>query len=63
MNELIGDRELLYEAMVRNLYGLGSILKKKFALLQVAYTAFMLALVLGVTSFIGVFVWILQQAA
>lgn len=63
MNELIGDRELLYETMIRNIYGLGSVLKKKFALLQVAYTAFMLALVLGVTSFIGVFVWILQQAA
>ena len=63
MNELIGDRQLLYETMVRNIYGLGSVLKKKFALLQVAYTAFMLALVLGVTSFIGVFIWILQQAA
>jgi hypothetical protein len=62
MNELIGDRELLYETMIRNIYGLGSVLKKKFALLQVAYTAFMLALVLGVTSFIAVFVWILQQA-
>lgn len=62
MNELIGDRELLYETMIRNIYGLGSVLRKKFALLQVAYTAFMLALVLGVTSFIGVFIWILQQA-
>lgn len=62
MKELIEDRELLYETMIRNIYGLGSVLKKKFALLQVAYTAFMLALILGVSSFIGVFVWILQQA-
>ena len=48
--------------MIRNIYGLGSVLRKKFALLQIAYTAFMLALILGVFSFIGVFIWILQQA-
>jgi hypothetical protein len=53
---------LLYDTMIRNVHGLGSVLKKKFALLQIAYTAFMLALILGVTSFLGVFVWILQQA-
>ena len=62
MFELIEDRAVLYEAMIRNIYGLGSVLQKKFALLQVAYSAFMLALVLGVFSFIGVFVWILQRA-
>jgi hypothetical protein len=59
---LMGDRELLYETMIRNIYGLGKVLKTKFALLQVAYTAFMLALVLGVVSFILVFLWVLQRA-
>lgn len=63
MVDLIQDRTIVYETMIRNIYGLGSVLKKKFALLQVAYTAFMLALILGVSSFIGVFVWILQQAS
>ena len=62
MIDLIQDKSVLYETMIRNLYGLGSVLKKKFALLKVAYTAFMIALVLGVTSFIGVFVWILYVA-
>ena len=62
MFELIEDREVLYETMIRNIYGLGMVLQKKFALLQIAYSAFMLALVLGVFSFIGVFVWILQRA-
>jgi hypothetical protein len=62
MFELIEDRAVLYETMIRNIYGLGSVLRKKFALLQVAYTAFMMALVLGVFSFIGVFLWILQRA-
>lgn len=62
MHGLLAERTVLYETMIRNLYGLGSVLKKKFALLQVAYTAFMLALVMGVLSFIGVFIWILQRA-
>jgi hypothetical protein len=63
MLELMQERNVLYETMIRNIYGLGSVLRKKFALLQIAYTAFMLALVLGVLSFIGVFIWILQRAS
>jgi hypothetical protein len=61
MSELMQDRTVVYETMIRNIYGLGVVLNKKFALLQVAYTSFMIALILGVTSFIGVFIWILQQ--
>ena len=61
MFELIEDRTVLYETMIRNIYGLGSVLRKKFALLQIAYSAFMLALILGVFSYIGVFIWILGQ--
>ena len=60
MTSLIQDNTILYESMIRDIHGLGSVLYKKFRLLQVAYTSFMIALVLGVTSFIGVFFWILQ---
>ena len=62
MIELIQDKTVVYETMIRNIYGLGSVLKKKFALLKIAYTAFMIALILGVASFLGVFVWILHVA-
>ena len=62
MINMINDNSVVYETMIRNLYGLGSVLKKKFHLLKLAYTAFMIALVLGVLSYIGVFVWVLQQA-
>jgi len=62
MRDLLEERDVLYETMIRNIYGLGSVLRKKFALLQIAYTAFMAALVLGVGSFIAVFIWILQRA-
>jgi len=62
MMSLIEDKTVVYETMIRNLYGLGSVLRKKFALLKAAYTAFMAALILGVGSFIAVFVWILQTS-
>ena len=59
---LLDDRRVMYETMMRNIYGLGLVLRKKFALLQVAYTAFMVALVSGVLSFVAVFIWVLQNA-
>jgi len=61
MIELMRDRTITYETMIRNIYALGVVLNKKFSLLQLAYTSFMIALILGVTSFIGVFFWIMQQ--
>lgn len=61
MMSLLEDKTLVYESMIHNLYGLGSVLRKKFALLMGAYTSFMVALILGVSSFIGVFIWILQS--
>lgn len=59
--DTIQDQEVLYETMIRNVYGLGSVLQKKFALLQIAYNSFMVALILGVSSFIAVFLWLMQQ--
>ena len=63
MTNLIQDRTVLYECMIRDIYGLGSVLQKKFKLLRIAYTSFLIALVLGVHSFIGVFLWIFMQAS
>ena len=63
MLELMQDRRVMYETMIDNIYGIGVVLKKKFALLKVAYTCFMMALVLGVLSFVGVFLWVLPQNA
>jgi hypothetical protein len=60
MLDLMEDKTVVYETMIRNIYGLGSVLKKKFHFLKIAYTAFMITLILGVSSFIGVFIWILR---
>lgn len=61
MNQIMEEKALVYDTMIRNIYGLGSVLNRKFTLLQAAYTSFMIALVLGVSSFMLVFVWLSQQ--
>ncbi len=61
LNSLMEERALIYDTMIRNIYGLGSVLNRKFTLLQAAYTSFMVALILGVSSFMLVFVWLSQQ--
>ena len=62
MLDLMQDRQVMYETMIDNIYDIGAVLKKKFALLKIAYTSFMLALVMGVLSFVGVFLWILPRS-
>jgi len=61
MNTLMTDKTLIYDTMIRNIYGLGSVLNRKFTLLQAAYTSFMVALILGVSAFLLVFVWLSQR--
>jgi hypothetical protein len=55
LEELMSDSERLYDTMARDLYGLGSVLSKKFRLLRVAYNIFMVGLVMSVCSFILVY--------
>jgi len=61
MDRLMEEKSLVYNTMIRNIYGLGSVLNRKFTLLQAAYTSFMVALLAGVISFMLVFVWLSQQ--
>jgi len=63
LNTMMAEKSLVYDTMIRNIYGLGSVLNRKFSLLQAAYTSFMVALVLGVSAFMLVFVWLSQQTA
>ncbi len=55
MRDLMLTPDHLYINMVRDLYGLGQVLKKKFHLLRISYTVFMIALILGVGGFVLVF--------
>ncbi len=55
MRKLADDQELVYKSMMRDLYGIGSVLSKKFAMLHRAYTVFMFGITLSVLAFIAVF--------
>jgi Pycsar effector protein len=52
MVDLMEDTEHLYVNMIRDLYGLGKVLQRKFRLLRISYNVFMAALVIGVTLFV-----------
>lgn len=58
MTELLQNTDRLYNNMIRDIYGLGSVLQTKFRLLRVSYTVFMFALILGVLVFILTFAWV-----
>jgi hypothetical protein len=54
--DLIRTRDELYRHMIRDIYGLGKVLERKFALLGRAYTIFLAGLILGVLLYLVVFV-------
>jgi len=61
MQAMMADKDNVYDSMIRNIHGLGSVLFRKFVLLRYAYSSFMVALVLGVTAFLAVFGWLSQR--
>jgi hypothetical protein len=56
MTELMQNPDELYLNMMRDLYGLGRVLQRKFRLLRIAYNVFMGGLAVGVIAFIVVLV-------
>jgi predicted metal-dependent HD superfamily phosphohydrolase len=51
MNELMNDKDYLYDTLVKDIYFLGVVLGRKYMLLRWAYNVFMLGLIIAVTSF------------
>ncbi len=62
MTELLVTTEQLYVNMIRDIYSLGRVLNRKFALLRTSYTIFMWALMVGVTLYIIVYVGVVTSA-
>lgn len=56
MKELITDTDALYVSMLEDIYGLGSVLARKFRFLRVSYAIFLASLVVGVLMFVAVLV-------
>ncbi|MFT4605077.1 MAG: hypothetical protein ACI9W4_001816 [Rhodothermales bacterium] len=61
MMEILQRPDVLYSQMTRDIYGLGSVLIRKFELLRVAYTVFMIGLTIGILTFIGVLAWVVFE--
>jgi hypothetical protein len=55
MNELMKDREYIYNSMIKDLYHLGLVLEKKYRLLRVTYNIFMFGIVISVLAFLIAF--------
>lgn len=52
MQEKIENQELIYNSLIKDLYSLGKVLDRKYKLLRITYTVFMIGIVLSVLSFI-----------
>lgn len=55
MNELMKDKEYLYNSMIKDLYHLGIVLEKKYRLLRTTYNIFMFGIIISVLAFIIAF--------
>ncbi|MFV5685577.1 Pycsar system effector family protein [Flavobacterium sp. GB2R13] len=55
MNEMMKDREYIYNSMIKDLYFLGIVLEKKYRLLRIAYNLFMIGIVISVLAFVIAF--------
>jgi len=51
MGEMMQDRDYLYSSMKKDLYFLGLVLDKKYKILRLTYTVFMIGIIVSVISF------------
>lgn len=51
MQDLIKDRDYIYDSMIKDLYFLGKVLDRKYKLLSITYTIFMAGIIISVLSF------------
>jgi predicted metal-dependent HD superfamily phosphohydrolase len=55
MNELMKDKDYLYNSMIKDLYFLGLVLDRKYKLLRSTYTIFMIGIIVSVLAFVYAF--------
>ena len=52
MKEMMKDGEYLYGSMIKDIYFLGVVLGKKYKLLRICYTTFMIGFVVSIIAFV-----------
>ena len=57
MKEVVQDPTQIYTMMIKDIYGVGSVLQKKYRMIRRSYTVFLGALVVGVIGFIIIFAY------
>lgn len=55
MVDLMDDKEYIYDMMIKDLYFLGKVLHRKYKILRITYTVFMIGIITSVISFIIAF--------
>jgi len=55
VNEMMKDRDYLYNSMIKDLYFLGLVLDRKYKLLRSTYTIFMIGIITSVIAFVVAF--------
>jgi len=55
VNEMMKDRDYLYNSMIKDLYYLGLVLDRKYKLLRSTYTIFMIGIITSVIAFVLAF--------
>jgi predicted metal-dependent HD superfamily phosphohydrolase len=63
MNEMLKDREYLYNSMIKDIYYLGVVLAKKYKRLRISYTIFMWGIIVAVIAFALAAVGLLGESA
>lgn len=51
MNEMLQDKEYMYSSMTKDLYFLGLVLQRKYSILRLTYTIFMIGIIVSVAAF------------
>ncbi|UJH91275.1 DUF5706 domain-containing protein [Antarcticibacterium sp. 1MA-6-2] len=55
INEIIKDKDYVYESLMLDLHLLGKVLQRKYLLLRITYTVFMIGIIISVISFVIAF--------
>ncbi len=51
VRELIKDKDYVYNSLTKDLYFLGKVLERKYRILRITYTTFMIGMIISVSSF------------
>lgn len=51
LNEIMKDKDLIYHSLTRDLYNLGQVVAKKYQVLRISYTIFVIGIVISVIAF------------